>query len=141
MKKKTAVLSILTVLCIAATVALWFAVNNQDLEYEEVKATVVSSDSGYRKIAGSRQIYYDVEVEYAGKTYDLKNVHSSAAYMPGREVTAYSANGNLYANVEGVNTSTPVAITYFIFLIGSVALLIYTLTYICKAHEKKKEIK
>lgn len=138
MKKKPMILSILTVLCVIVTVFLWFAMNNQELEYEEVKATVVSSKSGYRTIAGSRQIYYEVKVEYEGETYDLKNVHGSAAYMPGRDVTAYAANGNLYANVEGVNTSTPVAITYFVFLFGSIIMFAITVTTISKSRQKNK---
>lgn len=139
MKKKSIILSILTVLCIIITVFLWFAMNNQELEYEEVKATVVSSNSGYRRVAGSRQIYYDVKVEYEGKTYDLQNVYSSASYIPGLEVTVYSANGNLYANEAGVNTSTPLAITYFVFLFGSFIMFGITLTTMSKSHQKKKE--
>lgn len=139
MKKKSIALSIITVLCIIATVALWFAMNNEKLEYEEVKATVLTSESGHRRVAGKSQLYYKVEVEYAGKTYDLKNLHSNSPYIPGREVTVYSANGKLYANEEGVKTATPVATVYFVFLFGSFGLLIYTLTYISKTHQKSKQ--
>ena len=141
MNKKSVLLSILTVLCLAATVTLWFAMNNDNPEYEEVTAKVVSSESGYRKIAGSRQAYYDVEVEYLGKTYDLKNVYGSASYVPGREVTVYSARGNLYANEAGVKSTTPVATVYFIFLFGTIILLIYTLTYMSRQRQKNKEAK
>ena len=41
-----------------------------------------------------------------------------------RSVTAYLANGNLYANVEGITSTTPVAMLYFAFLFTTFALLV-----------------
>lgn len=138
MKSKTIISGIATLLCLAATVFLWFAVNNENPEYEEVKATVISSQSGYRKIAGSRQAYYKVKVEYAGKEYELQNVYSSAPYRSGNEVTVYSANGSLYANTAGVKTATPLATVYFIFLFGTFIMFGIWVTFLSKNHKKNK---
>ena len=43
MKKKIALLWIAIVVCIITTVIFWFAMNKSNPEYEEVKATVVST--------------------------------------------------------------------------------------------------
>lgn len=138
MKNKTLISGIAALLCLIATVFLWFAVNNENPEYEEVNATVISSQSGYRKVAGTRQAYYKVKVEYEGKEYDLQNVYSSAPYRTGNEVTVYSANGNLYANTAGVKTATPLATVYFIFLFGTFIMFGIWVTLWSKSHKKNK---
>lgn len=128
MSKKTVILMIATVLCIIATVILHGVVDNSDVEYEEVEVKVISSETVYKKILGKRQMQYEVFVSYYGKEYELKNTHSSAPYIPGRTVTAYLSNEKLYANIEGVKTSTPVAFLYFACLIASFGMLIMTLS-------------
>ena len=102
-------------------------------EYTEVKATVVSSDNIVRKVLGKRQTQYEVVVEYEGQEYKLKNTHSSAAYIPGKEVTALLHDGKLYANIEGITSTTPVAMVYFVFLFGSFAMVCVSVTLISKA--------
>jgi len=78
MKKKIALLWIALVVCIITTVILWFAMNKSNPEYEEVKATVVSTKTEQivNKKTGSRTNLYKVEVRYDNETYDLENVHS-----------------------------------------------------------------
>ena len=112
MKKKAVICSIITVLCIVAAVFLRFAMEDTNPEYTEVKATVV---------------------EYEGQEYKLKNTHSSAAYIPGKEVTALLHDGKLYANIEGITSTTPVAMVYFVFLFGSFAMVCVSVTLISKA--------
>ena len=132
MKKKAIISSIITVLCIVAAVFLRFAMEDNNPEYTEVKATVVSSDI-VRKVLGQRQIKYEVIVEYEGQEYKLKNTHSSAPYIPGKEVTALLHDGKLYANIEGITSTTPVAMVYFVFLFGSFAMVCVSVTLISKA--------
>lgn len=69
MKKKAIISSIITVLCIVAAVVLRIAMDKVDVEYTEVKATVVSSEERVRRVYGKSQKYYEVVVEYeAGNT-------------------------------------------------------------------------
>ena len=133
MKKKAVICSIITVLCIVAAVFLRFAMEDTNPEYTEVKATVVSSDNIVRKVLGKRQTQYEVVVEYEGQEYKLKNTHSSAPYIPGKEVTALLHDGKLYANIEGITSTTPVAMVYFVFLFGSFAMVCVSVTLISKA--------
>lgn len=129
MKIKISVLWLLTVLCLVATVFLWFAMDRSNPEYEEVKATVVSAGSRslVNKTTGNRTTFYEVMVEYEGKEQELHNVHGLAGYPEGGTVKAYLSDGKLYANVEGVKTSTPVAAAYFTFLFGTFGMFGYTL--------------
>lgn len=140
MNKKAILLVILTVVCLGATVGLWFLVNNAKLEFTEVEVKVLSSETrNIKTTKGKTTQVHEVTVEYEGKSYDLKNVYSSASYMVGRNVTAYLANGKLYANEAGVKTATPVATVYFIFLFATVGLFILTPTYISHCKKKAKE--
>lgn len=139
MKKKAIICSIITVLCIVAAVFLRFAMDDTNPEYTEVKAAVVSSEDVVRRVFGKRQTHYEVIVKYEGKEYELQNTHSSAAYMPGREVTALLHDGKLYANIEGITSTTPVAMVYFVFLFGSVAMLFLSVTFISKARTEGKQ--
>ena len=82
MKKKAIISSIITVLCIVAAVVLRIAMDKVDVEYTEVKATVVSSEERVRRVYGKSQKYYEVVVEYEGREYELQNVYNSYSYMP-----------------------------------------------------------
>lgn len=144
--KKVWALGIITVIFIVATVLLRGPMANADVEYEEVKVTVVSSETkqttvktGYSR---STMTEYEIKVLYMGKEYDLKNAHNSYSYREGSTVTAYLSNGRMYANVEGVQTSTPVATAYFVALIGSfVMFLIFTCTWANEAQRRRRERK
>ncbi|MDO5603344.1 MAG: penicillin-binding protein [Oscillospiraceae bacterium] len=140
MKKKSTILWLATALCLIVTVGLWFAVNGSEVDYTEVSATVISSDTSYRKVMGKRQAVYEVTVEYNGVTYDLENVYSAASYFPGKSTTVYEANGHLYANTDGVKTSTPLATLYFVFLFGSFGMIGLSLYMMSKEKQKKKEL-
>lgn len=141
MKKKTMILWAIFLICVVITVALWFAMNNSEIQYEEVKAMVISSSTKQlkNKKTGSTYNSYEVKVTYNGETYDLKNAHSSYEYPEGKMVKAYLSNGNLYANVEGIKSTTPVAIAYFAFLFGSIAMLVVALMNTGKKAKNKDE--
>lgn len=143
MKKQIIILWVAFVACVAITVGLWFAMNNSNPEFEEVKATVLSAETTQvvNKKTGSKTNFYDVKVVYEGKTYDLGNAHSAYEYPKGKVVKAYLSNGKLYANEEGVKTSTPIATIYFVFLFGSFGMLMFAATQTSKISQKMKEEK
>lgn len=142
-KKKIILLWVAFVACVIITVVLWFAVNKSNPEFEEVKATVQSSTTEQivNRKTGSRTTIYKVKVRYKGETYDLHNPHGIAAYPEGKSVTAYLYNGKLYANEEGVKTSTPLSTVYFVFLFGSFGMLFVASTYTSKLSKKQNKEK
>lgn len=141
MKKKVIIFWVIFVVCVIATVALWFAMNNSNPEFEEVTVTVESSKTEQivNRKTGSRTNIYKVKVRYNGETHDLHNPHNSYQYPEGKSVKAYLSNGKLYANEEGVKTSTPIATIYFVFLFGSFGMLFVALTYTGKLRSRKEK--
>jgi len=144
--KKVWALGIITVIFIVATVVLRISMDNTDTEYQEVKVTVVSSGTNRTTVktgySRSNITTYDITVNYMGKNYDLKNAHDSYSYREGSTVTAYLSNGRMYANIEGVQTSTPAATAYFVALIGSfVMFCIFTCTWANVAQSRRRERK
>ena len=137
MKKNTLICIILTVLCIAATVTLRISLENSKPEYKEVMATVVKSETKRKKVMGNYQSYYEVVVNYNGKKYELQNTHNTYSYPKGREVTAFLSEGELYANIEGVRSSTPLGTAYFISLFICFGMLTVTLILYGKEKEKR----
>ena len=140
--KKVYACGIITIICIVATVLLRGPMANAELDYTEVKATVVSSDTRTTTIrtetTRSTMNSYEVYVRYNGDVYKLKNAYDSYSYREGATVTAYLSGGKLYANVEGVRTSTPVAYAYFTALIGSFVMLLVTLCLWGNAAQAKR---
>lgn len=141
--KKVWALGILTIIFIVATVFLRKNMDNAELDYKEVKATVVSAETVRKTIktgySTSYQTEYNIVVNYQGKNYDLKNAHNTYSYREGSTVTVYEANGKLYANIEGVRTSSPAGIAYFVGLFGSFILLMATLCIWSKEAQNKKK--
>ena len=140
--KKVLALGILTIIFIVATVYLRINMDNMELEYTKVEAEVVSSETVQKgvksKYSTSNITEYDIVVRYEGKDYDLKNAHNSYSYREGSKVTVYMANGKMYANEEGVRTSSPMGIAYFVGLIGSFILFIVTLCVWGQVAQNKK---
>lgn len=141
MKKKTIVLWIITAICLILTIVFWFLMNHAEVNYKEVTAVVTdtSSRTVVNKKTGSRTTFYDVKVKYKGKEYELKNVHGLSGYFKGKSVKALLSNEKLYANAKGIKSTSPIAITYFIFLFGTFAMLMITTTYMSKSKSKKQE--
>lgn len=135
-KKKAVILWILFIACLVTTVSLNRQVMNSDPDYEEVNVIVLSSETVtyINRKTGSRTNKYEIEVMYDGQRQELINAHNAYSYREGATVKAYLANGKLYANPEGVKTSTPLAKVYFGFLFGTVAVF----TAACMSLSKKK---
>lgn len=133
MKVKISVIALL--LCIAATVGLRIATDRASTTYDEVEVTVVSSEAKQKKVLGSRQTVYEVIVRYEGENYELKNTHGAYSYTPGRDATVFLYDGKLYANVEGVKSSTPLGIGYFVFLFASFGMAIVTAIVVSHARQ------
>ena len=129
--KKVYISGIITILCIVATVLLRILMDNTDVEYTEVQAEVVSVATKETSIrvnySRNTTTKYEVIVSYMGENYELQNVYGAYPYSEGRSTTAYLSNGKLYANVEGVQTSTSAAYAYFAALFISFGMFGLTL--------------
>lgn len=140
--KKVWICGVLTVLCIVAAVFLRISMSNAELDYEEVKAMVLSSATQQTTVrtrySESSMSTHKIRVMYEGKEYDLKNAHNSYSYREGSMVTAYLSNGKLYANEEGVRNASPAGIAYFAALFGSIGMFIITMVVMTKAGNKRK---
>lgn len=141
MKNKVVIMWIITAVCLILTIVFWFLMNKVEVKYEEVTAIVTdtSSKEVINKKTGSRTTFYEVKVMYEGKEYELQNVHGLAGYYEGRSVKALLADEKLYANVEGIKSTSPIAIVYFIFLFGTFGMLILSATYMSKMKAKKQD--
>lgn len=140
MKNKVTIMWVITVLCLILTIVFWFLMNKVEVNYEEVTAIVTdtSTKEVVNKKTGSRTTFYEVKVKYDGKEYDLKNVHGLTGYSEGRSVKALLSNDKLYANIEGIKSTSPVAIIYFIFLFGTFIMLFVAATYSSKLKQNKE---
>lgn len=140
LKNKVAIMWITTAICLILTIVFWFLMNKTEVKYEEVTATVISTSTKevINKKTKSRTTFYKVKVEYNNKEYDLKNVHGLAGYYKGKKVKVLLANEKLYANVEGIKSTSPIAIIYFVFLFGTFGMIMASATYMSKMKEKKK---
>lgn len=143
MSKKLVILAgVGFVVCLVVTIIFYGRMNNQDLEYQEVQVQVVSTGSRttniFMRYTSSSTTQYIVEVRYNGEIYDLKNVISLSGYSEGRIVKAYLSNGKMYANVEGVNTSTTVAYIYFGFLFATFILFFIFICNTPRLFQKKE---
>lgn len=135
MKNKVALLWGITGICLICTVGLWFMMNKAELSYEEVSAVVTKAES---KQTIDKTVIYEVEVLYDGEAYDLQNVYGLAGYYEGAKVQAFLSNGQLYANVAGVKTSTSIATVYFTFLFGTYVMVMISAIYMSKVKNKNK---
>lgn len=140
MKKKSALVWVLFAVCLVVTVVLNRAMANSEVEYEEVQVTVLSASQTnvVKQPTGSTVAsFYDIVVEYQGKSYDLHNAHNTYQYREGSRVKAYLAGGELYANIEGIQTTRPLGIVYFVFLFGTMGLLFVGAILSGKAKQEK----
>ncbi len=141
MKKKIAIMWILTALCFISAVVFWFLMNNSKVTYTEVDAVVTSTGvkQVINKSTGNKTDFYEVKVEYNGEEYELQNVHGLAGYYKGKTVKALLSNNKLYANVEGIKSTSPVATVYFVFLFGTLIMLTVSASYTSKAKKQKQK--
>ena len=136
MKKSYIVMIVVTIISIVLAIVLRVLMDHIDIQYEEVKATVISAESQIKVSRKYTYTDYNVKVAYEGDTYELKDVTNTYSYMKGKVITAYLSNGELYANIAGVRGSTPVATAYFVFVFISLALIIATPAYIITSKKR-----
>lgn len=140
MKKKASLSWCAFVVCLIATVVMWFVVDAQEIEYEEVEVRVLDAVTKQvrNRSTGTRTDFHEVTVEYNGESYALENAYNTYQYPQGATVTAYLANnGRLFANLEGVSSTTPLATVYFVCLFGSFGLLFVAAIYSGKAKQER----
>ena len=139
MKNKVALMWGLTIVCFILTVIFWFLMNNQNISYEEVMATVTNTSSRevVNKKTHNKTTFNTVMVKYEGKEYELHNVHTLTGYYKGKSVKALLSNNKLYANEEGIKSTSMVAIIYFIFLFGTFGMLMLSATYTSKTKKER----
>ena len=139
--KKVYLCGILTIIGAVLTVLLRILMSGADVSYTEVEVQVVSAETVDTTVrvgrARSTMTSYEIIVNYEGENYELQNAYNTYSYPEGSTVTAYLSNGELYANIEGVKTSKPVATAYFVALFATFIMLFVTL-YLWQ-REKDKE--
>ncbi len=139
-KKKMFIISIIVfVICLAITVFLFIKVNMTEIsDYKKVNCVVTKVDSYFVK----KQIRYKVYATYEEKEYEICNIkNDSYKYSKGSKVEVYLYQENLYANYDGIKTSTPVAKIYFVFLFLTFGCLILPITFGIIYNKEKKKIK
>lgn len=136
--KKVFVCGIITVICIVAAVLLRKPMDDVELDYKEVSVDVVSSRVVRSGTSKSKVTSYEVIVNFMGKEYRLKNVNNAYSYREGTTITAYLYNDNLYADVDGVRNSTPIAHAHFAAFICSFVMFLVTLCLWSSVAQKKR---
>lgn len=128
-------------LCIVAAVLLRKPAANAKLDYKEVKALVVSSETRQirNKYSSTTQTKYEIVVRYEGKEYDLKNANNAYSYREGQYVTVYLSGGKLYANLEGVRSATPLGIACSVATAGAFLMFILSMVMLAKTGQQGKE--
>ena len=124
-------------------VVFYILSHNQRLSYEVVQVTVVSV---YTKNPLSKMDEDKVVVEYNGKNYEVENLRTNETLKyhthleSQKPADAYFANGKIYANVEGIRSTSVIGTIYFVFLFGTLILIFTTAVLIgCLIEAKKRE--
>lgn len=146
-KKKFKKLSIVSVILLAVfflmTVAFYVLSHNQHLSYKVVQVNVISVDikNPLNKIDKDK-----VVVEYNGKSYEVENLMTNETlkyhtYLSSQKpADAYFANGRIFANVDGIRSTSMIGMIYFVFLFGTLILIFTTAILIgCVVEAKKRE--
>ena len=146
-KKKFKKLSIVSVILLAVfflmTVAFYVLSHNQHLSYKVVQVNVISVDikNPLNKIDKDK-----VVVEYNGKSYEVENLMTNETlkyhtYLSSQKpADAYLANGRIFANVDGIRSTSMIGMIYFVFLFGTLILIFTTAILIgCVVEAKKRE--
>lgn len=138
MKKRVELMWVLTGVCLVLAIIFWFKMNNVEVEYDLVTAIVTDTSSKdlINKNTHNRTTFYKVKVRYEGKEYELQNVHGLSGYYKGASVKALLYNDKLYANEEGIKSSSPTAIVYFVFLFGTFGMIMASSIYMSKVKSK-----
>jgi len=142
-KKLSIISGVLFVVFFVMAVAFYVLSNNEHLSYEVVEVNVISAHSAnpLSKTDSDR-----VVVEYNGKNYEVENLRTNETlkyhtYLSSKNpANAYFSNGKIYANIEGIRTTTVIGTIYFVFLFGTLILIFTTAVLVgCVVETKKRE--
>ena len=135
---------ILMVVSIIATCVLHVKVDNQDIQYEAVKVTVISAESKKEHTAAGGYYTYHAIVEYEGVHYDLINIKSGEISKyealanlkpetqndnPYFDNTVYLSNGKMYSNIDGIKTDSK-EFDWKLIAMGGIVVF-FTLLLVC----------
>lgn len=142
-KKFSIVSAILLAVFFLMTVVFYVLSHNQILSYKVVQVNVISVDieNPLNKIDKDK-----VVVEYNGKNYEVENLMTNETlkyhtYLSSQKpADAYFANGRIFANIDGIRSTSMIGIIYFVFLFGTLILIFTTAVLIgCVVEAKKRE--
>ena len=142
-KKLLSIISgVIFCVCLIGVICTYNMVNNQNIEYDTVKVKIVNVEKIKTRTRKQRNTSYKVTAEYNSKQYELENVKDSeiVKFMKGAQVDVYEHNGKLFANTDGVKTSTPVSTVYFVFLFGGILFFVIFVSNISAYMKEKKKI-
>ena len=142
-KKLSIISGVLLVVFFVMAVAFYVLSDNQHLSYKVVQVNVISVHSAnpLSKIDRDR-----VVVEYNGNNYEVENLRTNETlkyhtYLSTKNpANAYFSKGKIYANIEGIRTTTVIGTIYFVFLFGTLILIFTTAVLVgCVVEAKKRE--
>ncbi len=142
-KKLSIISGVLLGVFFVMAVVFYVLNNNEHLSYEVVEVNVISAHSAnpLSKTDSDR-----VVVEYNGKNYEVENLRTNETlkyhtYISSKNpAKAYFSNGKIYANIEGIRTTTVIGTIYFVFLFGTLILIFTTAVLVgCVVEAKKRE--
>lgn len=113
----------LLVVCIMLSVFTKIKADNQEDKFEKVSVVTYSG----KQLSNGMDLSAIEYVTYNGKIYKLRNSDTLKGTQAGQTITAYLYKDKMYVDKAGAVTSTPLYITYYVFMFLSVALLIVTL--------------
>ena len=142
-KKLSIISGVLLGVFFVMAVAFYVLNNNEHLSYEVVEVNVISAHSAnpLSKTDSDR-----VVVEYNGKNYEVENLRTNETlkyhtYISSKNpAKAYFSNGKIYANIEGIRSTTVIGTIYFVFFFGTLILIFTTAMLVgCVIEAKKRE--
>lgn len=132
------------VFSVIITVLLYIMALNTTGKYEKVQVQVVDIEVVTEKYLVKPNYLpdkqkYKITVAYKGKNYNLENVTTPSAYSKFQPmISAYYANGKMYANIEGIKSTTSQANIYFVGL-GVTFILMVNLYYQILVVKREKQ--
>ena len=122
------------VLMLCLNVFLWFQVANSTVPYTNETLTVTDTKTVFKPGSGFNKSEYKVFVDFKGEKTELENLRGRR-YSKGMNVNTYIYKDRVFADIEGVKTSTSLANIYFISLVVTPIVFIAALT---KTIERRK---
>lgn len=138
-------LLILFFVILILTVIFYNKKNNEEIHYEVINCTVLSTDRELKRFMGHIYFKTSVFVFYDGVKYKLigaENKYYSYTYPPNKVAEVYLSNNKLYADENAIRNDLKITKVYFAFLflsgIVGIFLLISMIYYIKEIKKLRK---